>query len=144
MPRSGREPTSGRAVLSSWFVAHPGPMTQGIHHVAVRGADIAFLAHPAGGAQLELIAGLTDHHAGDGLVHHVAFGADDVAALFARLRAAGVPTLEDAPVTLANGRQLFSCRGPDGERAGQWGVRGSISGVHNEIGAYPGAALAFA
>ena len=118
-------------------------MTLGIHHVAVRvadlersvafyerhfdlqvasrmtlasGADIAFLAHPAGGAQLELIAGLTDHHPGDGLVHHVAFGAEDVPALFARLRTAGVPTLEDAPVTLPNGRQLFSCRGPDGER----------------------------
>ena len=118
-------------------------MTQGIHHVAVRvtdlersvafyerhfdlqvasrmtlgsGADIAFLVHPAGGAQLELIAGLTDHYLGDGLVHHVAFGADDVPAIFARLRAAGVPTLEDAPQTLANGRQLFSCRGPDGER----------------------------
>ncbi len=118
-------------------------MTQGIHHVAIRvtdlehsvafyerhfglrvasrmtlasGADIAFLAHPAGGAQLELIAGLSDHLPGDGRVHHVAFGADDVPALFARLRTAGVPMLEDAPVTLANGRQLFSCRGPDGER----------------------------
>lgn len=118
-------------------------MTTGIHHVAVRvtdlersiafyarhfdlqvasrmtlasGADIAFLAHPSGGAQLELIAGLTDHHPGDGLVHHVAFGADDVPGLFARLRDAGVPLLEDAPATLANGRQLFSCRGPDGER----------------------------
>ena len=118
-------------------------MTQGIHHIAIRvtdlersvafygrhfelqvvsrmtlasGADIAFLAHPAGGAQLERIAGLDDHHPGDGLVHHVAFGADDVPARFARLRAAGVPMLEDAPQTLANGRQLFSCRGPDGER----------------------------
>lgn len=118
-------------------------MSQGIHHVAVRvadlarsiafyerhfdlrvastmtlasGADIAFLAHPSGGAQLELIAGLTDHHLGDGLVHHVAFGSDDVPGLFARLREAGVPLLEEAPATLANGRQLFSCRGPDGER----------------------------
>ena len=118
-------------------------MTQGIHHVAVRvtdlersiafyerhfdlqvasrmtlasGADIAFLAHPAGGAQLELIAGPTDHHPGDGLVHHVAFGADDVPGLHARLRAAGVPMLDDAPQTLTNGRKLFSCRGPDGER----------------------------
>ena len=118
-------------------------MTQGIHHVAIRvtdlersvafyerhfdlrvasrmtlasGADIAFLAHPAGGAQLELIAGLDDHHVGDGLVHHVAFGVDDVPATFARLRGAGVPMIEAAPVTLANGRQLFSCRGPDGER----------------------------
>lgn len=118
-------------------------MTQGIHHVAVRvtdlersvafyerhfglqvasrmtlasSADIAFLAHPTGGAQLELIAGLDDHHPGDGLVHHVAFGAEDVSGLFERLRAAGVPTLEDAPQKLANGRQLFSCRGPDGER----------------------------
>jgi lactoylglutathione lyase len=118
-------------------------MTQGIHHVAIRvtdlersvafyerhfdlrvasrmtlasGGNVAFLVHPAGGAQLELIAGLTDHHPGDGLVHHVAFGADDVPAVFEQLRAAGVATLEEAPVVLANGRRLFSCRGPDGER----------------------------
>lgn len=118
-------------------------MITGIHHVAVRvhdlersidfyerhfdlsvvsratlasGARIAFLAHPDGGAQLELIAGLDDHLDGDGLVHHVAFGVADVPAAFARLRDAGVELLEDAPQTLANGRQLFSCRGPDGER----------------------------
>ncbi|TVR85643.1 MAG: VOC family protein [Trueperaceae bacterium] len=118
-------------------------MTTGIHHVAVRvadlehsiafyerhfglrtasrdtlasGARIAFLGHPDGGAQLELIAGLADHHPGDGLVHHVAFRVADVAATFDRLHEAGVPLIEDAPQTLANGRQLFSCRGPDGER----------------------------
>lgn len=117
-------------------------MTSGIHHVAVRvrdlegsidfyerhfgfraasratlanGARIAFLAHPAGGSELELIAGLDDHLDGDGLVHHIAFRVDDVHAAFARLRAAGVPLLEEVQ-TLANGRQLFSCRGPDGER----------------------------
>jgi lactoylglutathione lyase len=118
-------------------------MTTGIHHVAVRvadlersigfyerhfglrtssrdtlasGARIAFLAHPSGGAELELIAGLADHHPGDGLVHHVAFRVDDVAGTFTHLREAGVTLIEDAPQTLANGRQLFSCRGPDGER----------------------------
>jgi catechol 2,3-dioxygenase-like lactoylglutathione lyase family enzyme len=118
-------------------------MTSGIHHVAVRvhelersivfyethfgfhvgsrfalanGAQVAFLAHPAGGAELELIAGLDDHLDGDGLVHHIAFRVDDVAGAFARLRAAAVPLLDDAPQTLASGRRLFSCRGPDGER----------------------------
>ena len=118
-------------------------MSTGIHHVAVRvselehsiafyerhfdlriasrdtlasGARIAFLAHAAGGAQLELIAGLDDHHPGDGLVHHVAFRVEDVADTFARLRDAGVELIDDAPQTLANGRRLFSCRGPDGER----------------------------
>ena len=118
-------------------------MTTGIHHVAVRvadlersiafyewhfglrtasrdtlasGARIAFLAHPTGGAELELIAGLDDHHPGDGLVHHVAFRVADVGAAFDRLREAGVTLIDDAPQTLANGRQLFSCRGPDGER----------------------------
>lgn len=118
-------------------------MNTGIHHVAVRvtdlgrsiafyerhfdlrvahrdtlasGARIAFLAHPDGGAQLELIAGLGDHHPGDGLVHHVAFRVTDVVATFERLRNADVPLIEDAPQTLASGRQLFSCRGPDGER----------------------------
>lgn len=118
-------------------------MIRAIHHVAVRvadlersiafysgtlglavrsraklasGARIAFLAHPNGGCELELIAGLHDHHLGDGLVHHVAFQFDDVPAAFERLRAAGVPVLEDAPQTLASGRQVFSFRGPDGER----------------------------
>lgn len=80
------------------------------------GAHIAFLEHPSGGTQLELIAGLDDHHAGDGLVHHVAFRVGDVMAAYARLRAAGVTLIEPAPVTLPNGRTLFSCRGPDGER----------------------------
>ena len=139
-------------------------MIQGIHHVAVRvtdlersiafyadlfgfvvatrttlasGARIAFLAHPGGGCELELIAGLHDHHAGDGLVHHVAFLVSDADDAFARLRDAGaslldagaslrdagvtlldagVTLLDDAPETLASGRRLFSLRGPDGER----------------------------
>jgi catechol 2,3-dioxygenase-like lactoylglutathione lyase family enzyme len=118
-------------------------MTTGIHHVAVRvrdldasiafyerhfgfrvasraglanGARIAFLAHAAGGSELELIAGLDDHLDGDGLVHHIAFRVDDVAVAFARLHDAAVPLLDDGPQTLASGRQLFSCRGPDGER----------------------------
>jgi catechol 2,3-dioxygenase-like lactoylglutathione lyase family enzyme len=118
-------------------------MTSGIHHVAVRvrdlgrsiafyerhfgfgvasratlanGASIAFLAHPAGGSEIELIAGLDDHLDGDGLVHHIAFLVDDVAAAFAALRAADVQLLEDGPQILASGRQLFSFRGPDGER----------------------------
>ncbi len=118
-------------------------MTIRIHHVAVRvtdmtrsiafyerhfalrvasrdtlasGATIAFLAHDGDGSQLELIAGVADHHPGDGLVHHVAFQVDDVGAAFERLRDAGVTLIEAAPQTLPNGRQLFSCRGPDGER----------------------------
>jgi lactoylglutathione lyase len=118
-------------------------MTSGIHHVAVRvtdleasigfyerhfgfkvadrltlasGARIAFLGQPDGGAQLELIAGLTDHHQGDGLVHHLAFRVDDVPAAFERLRDAGVPLLDESVQTLASGRRLFSFRGPDGER----------------------------
>jgi lactoylglutathione lyase len=118
-------------------------MSMGIHHVGVRVSDlersirfyerhfglrvasrstlasggrIAFLAHPAGGATLELIAGLHDHHPGDGLVHHVAFRVEDVGATFASLRDDSVTLIETAPQTLANGRQLFSCRGPDGER----------------------------
>jgi len=115
-------------------------MTQGIHHVAVRVADleraiafytellgfavrtldadagIAFLAHPSGGCELELIAGRQDHHDGDGLVHHVAFGVADIDGAFARLQAAGVAMLDDAPKTGSSGRRLFSFRGPDGER----------------------------
>jgi lactoylglutathione lyase len=118
-------------------------MIQGIHHVAVRvtdlersiafyadllgfavatrttlasGARIAFLSLPRGGCELELIAGPYDHHAGDGLVHHVAFLVSDADDAFARLRDAGVTLLDAAPKTLASGRQLFSFRGPDGER----------------------------
>jgi lactoylglutathione lyase len=118
-------------------------MVTAIHHVAIRvadlrrsidfyteafgllelsrdrlasGAQIAFLTHPSGGCQLELIEGLSDHHPGDGLVHHIAFASDDVAGVFARVRALGLTTIEPAPQTLANGRVLFSFRGPDGER----------------------------
>ena len=117
-------------------------MIRSIHHVAVRvtdlersiafyadllgfavrtrttlasGARIAFLSPPGGGCELELIAGLRDHHAGDGLVHHVAFLVEDVEGAFSRLREAGVTLLDAAPETLANGRRLFSFRGPDGE-----------------------------
>jgi len=117
-------------------------MIQAIHHVAVRvsdlersiafyadllgfavhtrttlasGARIAFLALPGGGCELELIAGMRDHHAGDGLVHHVAFLVTDADDVFERLRDAGVPLLDPAPETLASGRRLFSFRGPDGE-----------------------------
>lgn len=117
-------------------------MIQAVHHVAVRvtdlersiafyvdllgfavrtrttlasGARIAFLAFPGGGCELELIAGLHDHHAGDGLVHHVAFLVEDVEGAFSRLRNAGVALLDAAPETLATGRRLFSFRGPDGE-----------------------------
>ncbi len=118
-------------------------MSSTIHHVAVRvtdlersvgfyerhfglevvdratlpnGARIAFLGRGDDGAQLELIAGLSDHLVGDGLVHHLAFHEDDVPAAFERLRAAGVDLLDDAVQTLASGRRLFSFRGPDGER----------------------------
>jgi lactoylglutathione lyase len=118
-------------------------MIRDIHHVAVRvtdlgrsiefytetlgllvrsrmqlpnGADIAFLGHPSGGCELELIAGLRDHHPGDGVVHHLAFTADDIPRAFAELQAAGVTMLEVEPQRLANGRMLFSVRGPDGER----------------------------
>lgn len=117
-------------------------MFSGIHHVAIRvtdlaisigfyerhfgfevvdraslanGARIAFLALPDGGAQIELIAGLSDHLDGDGLVHHVALQADDVQGAFERLRNAEVPSLDAEVETLESGRQLFSFRGPDGE-----------------------------
>lgn len=117
-------------------------MIQAVHHVAVRvtdlersiafyvdllgfavrtrttlasGARIAFLALPGGGCELELIAGLHDHHAGDGLVHHVAFLVEDVEGAFSRLRDAGVALLDAAPEKLVTGRRLFSFRGPDGE-----------------------------
>ena len=122
---------------------YPDGMITGLHHVAIRvadlersiafytrtlglrelsrdhlasGAHIAFLAHPSGGCQVELIAGVHDHHPGDGLVHHLAFVATDVPAVFARVREHGYATIEAAPQTLPNGRVLFSFRGPDGER----------------------------
>jgi lactoylglutathione lyase len=80
------------------------------------GVEICFLAAPAGEAQLELIVGAHDHHPGDGLVHHLAFIVEDVAVAYQALARAGVTMIEAAPQRLPNGRELFSCRGPDGER----------------------------
>jgi catechol 2,3-dioxygenase-like lactoylglutathione lyase family enzyme len=55
----------------------------------------------------------------DGFVDHVALNVRDVAAAFRELRAAGIPTIENSPVSLAfwdKGCSYFCVRGPDGEK----------------------------
>ncbi len=66
------------------------------------------------GAEREEIASRTDGH-----VDHFALDVDDIEATLAAVRAAGLETIEDAPVFLPfweQGIRYFIVRGPDGER----------------------------
>jgi lactoylglutathione lyase len=78
------------------------------------GEQIAFLR--IGSARLELIeAGPTRD--GTGVVDHVAFEVHGLDALVDRLRARGVPLLDEAPVQVRDlGARILFCQGPDGER----------------------------
>jgi lactoylglutathione lyase len=55
----------------------------------------------------------------DGHIDHIAFNVDDIDKAFAELKAAGMETIEDAPVFLnfwEKGCKYFAVRGPDGEK----------------------------
>ena len=81
-----------------------------VEHVASDGVQVALLRLGAGAGSVELL----QPDAGDNPVarylgkrgpglHHVAFEVDDLAGLFARLKAAGVRLLDDAPRPGAHG-----------------------------------------
>ncbi|MBN1266897.1 MAG: VOC family protein [Anaerolineales bacterium] len=59
------------------------------------------------------------HSRNDGLIDHFALGVADIEQAFAELTAAGLQTLEAAPLELPfweNGAKYFCIRGPDGEK----------------------------
>ena len=53
---------------------------------------------------------------GAGAIDHICFQVDDMDDAVAKLRAAGVKLLFDAPRLFGNGRKIFFFAGPDGER----------------------------
>lgn len=82
------------------------------HHVAAEGVDIAFL--PVGASALELLKPFEKNGVqkfldkrGPG-IHHVCFEVDDIDAMLAQLRDAGVPLInETAQVNYAGKRYAF-------------------------------------
>jgi lactoylglutathione lyase len=81
-------------------------------HVVERGefagGPLAFLGLE--GSLIELVQGAG--YPAEGVVNHIAFTVEDLAAEMERLRQAGVRFLEEA---LYNGRRIAFCEGPDGE-----------------------------
>ncbi|HVT48219.1 MAG TPA: VOC family protein [Vicinamibacterales bacterium] len=102
------------AAMARWYVAHLGL-------TLVRAQDVApfgqFLADDGGAVMLELYRSPTiavpDYRAMDPLTLHIAFVADDVAAVRARLLAAGA-TAEGEVATNAAGDTLAMLRDPWG------------------------------
>lgn len=100
------------AALSFWRDALGLPLSQ-VEHNEDEAVDIAFL--PAGDGEIELIAPFTQDSGvakylakrGAGL-HHLCLDVDDLDLAAARLRAAGVELITDAPKTRPDGtRYLF-------------------------------------
>jgi lactoylglutathione lyase len=73
---------------------------------------LAFLE--TGNTQLELIQ-RAGSYAAEGVVNHVAFEVDDLAAAIEQVRAAGVELGEVKTIPIWGGGQVFFFDGPDGE-----------------------------
>jgi methylmalonyl-CoA/ethylmalonyl-CoA epimerase len=85
--------------------------------VEAEGVDVAFL--PVGASALELLQPYEMNGVqkfidkrGPG-IHHVCFEVDDIAAMLARLRAAGIPLINEEPVAADDGK-LYAFVHPKG------------------------------
>jgi len=78
---------------------------------------LAFLGIPGTTeTEVELIHGYNAGLPEEGKVHHIAFAVDNLDAELERLKALGIPLLDETPVTLPNGSRYVFFLGPDGER----------------------------
>ncbi len=78
--------------------------------------ELAFL--PLGDSEIELICKSTEYtFAKEGIVHHLTFRVDDVAAALEHLRNNGVQLIHEQPLFLENlGTRIAFFWGPDGEK----------------------------
>ncbi len=78
--------------------------------------ELAFL--PLGDSEIELICKSTEYtFAKEGIVHHLTFRVDDVAAALEHLRKNGVQLIHEQPLFLENlGTRVAFFWGPDGEK----------------------------
>ena len=82
-----------------------------VEHVANQGVDVAFL--PAGESDIELLepadpeSGVARYlqKRGPGM-HHICFEVDDIEATLERLKAAGVPLIDEEPVIGTGGKKI--------------------------------------
>jgi lactoylglutathione lyase len=79
--------------------------------------ELAFLPIGDTGTEVELICKQGATHPRDGVVNHLCFMVDDVAAVLAHLRQHNVELLNDEPIVAENlGGRIAFFRGPDGEK----------------------------
>jgi len=78
--------------------------------------ELAFML--VGDSELELVCKSTEYtYAKEGIVNHLAFRVEDVAAVLERLRAHGVELIHQQPVVLDKlGSRIAFFWGPDGEK----------------------------
>jgi len=78
--------------------------------------ELAFL--PVGDSEIELICKSTEYtFAKEGIVHHLTFRVDDVAAVLDHLRHNGVQLIHEQPMFMENlGTRIAFFWGPDGEK----------------------------
>jgi len=78
--------------------------------------ELAFLSLPGDEhIQIELIGNGSDSIPDRGKVDHIAFTVSDIESEAARLKQAGVHTLDEAPREILGGVKIFFFTGPDGE-----------------------------
>lgn len=96
--------------LGFWVDALGLPLEH-MEHVAEQGVDVAFL--PAGESDVELLQPRDNHSGvarflqkkGPGL-HHICFEVDDIVATLERLKAAGVPLIDEEPTIGTGGKKI--------------------------------------
>lgn len=96
--------------LSFWVDAL-GLKLSHVEHVADQGVDVAFL--PAGESDIELLEPVDEtsgvarylQKRGPGM-HHICFEVEDIEASLARLKAAGVPLIDEEPTIGTGGKKI--------------------------------------
>lgn len=82
-----------------------------VEHVKDQGVDVAFL--PSGDSEIELLEPVSDdsgvarfmNNRGPGM-HHICFEVDDIKETLARIKAAGVPLINEEPIIGTGGKKI--------------------------------------